>query len=99
MVPLRACPTQNVGAITCVRRSDPNSIGSSAARRRDPSDGRVSVIKATTAGERSAAALQEVRRNHLTRALAGWSAAELQQFDRLLTKFLADTKKTPINGS
>ncbi|CNH26646.1 Uncharacterised protein [Mycobacterium tuberculosis] len=30
MVPLRACPMQNVGAITRVRRNDGNRMGSSA---------------------------------------------------------------------
>ena len=68
-------------------------------RRTDPGDGRVSVVDTTMAGERAAAALHEVRRDHLARALSDWSAAELQQFDRLLTKFLADTKQTPINES
>ncbi len=67
------------------------------ARRADPSDGRVSVIDPTAAGERAAAALHEVRRDHLARALSDWSAAELRQFDRLLTKFLDDTRQTPIH--
>lgn len=66
-------------------------------RRTDPSDARVAVIDTTVGGERAAAVLHEVRRDHLARALSDWSAAELQQFDRLLTKFLEDTKKTPIN--
>ena len=48
------------------------------------------------AGAHAARALHEVRRNHLARALSDWSAAELQQFDRLLAKFLSDTTKTPI---
>ncbi len=68
-------------------------------RRTDPSDGRVSVIAPTRDGERAAGALHDVRRDHLARALSGWSAAELQQFDRLLTKFLEDTKQTPINDA
>jgi len=66
-------------------------------RRTDPSDGRVSVIDTTVDGERAAGALHQVRRDHLARALSDWSPAELHQFDRLLTKFLSDTKKTPIN--
>jgi DNA-binding MarR family transcriptional regulator len=65
-------------------------------RRTDPADGRVSVIGTTADGERAAAALQEVRRDHLARALSDWSADDLRQFDRLLTKFLGDTRKTPI---
>ncbi|OBI41609.1 MarR family transcriptional regulator [Mycobacterium sp. E796] len=67
-------------------------------RRADPGDGRVSVIATTPDGERAAGSLHEVRREHLARALSGWSAAELQQFDRLLTKFLEDTTKTPIEA-
>jgi DNA-binding MarR family transcriptional regulator len=66
-------------------------------RRTDPSDGRVSVIETTADGEHAAGALHEVRRDHLARALSDWSATELQQFDRLLTKFLEDTTRTPIN--
>jgi DNA-binding MarR family transcriptional regulator len=68
-------------------------------RRTDPGDGRVSVIVPTVRGERAAGALHEVRRDHLARALSGWSAAELAQFDRLLSKFLDDTKQTPIDDS
>lgn len=66
------------------------------ARHADPRDGRVSVIGTTADGERAAGALHNVRRDHLARALADWSATELQQFDRLLTRFLDDTMETPI---
>jgi DNA-binding MarR family transcriptional regulator len=66
------------------------------ARHADPRDGRVSVIGTTADGEHAAAALHNVRRDHLARALADWSATELQQFDRLLTRFLDDTMETPI---
>ena len=65
-------------------------------RHADPRDGRVSVIGTTADGERTAGALHHVRRDHLARALADWSATDLQQFDRLLTRFLADTMETPI---
>jgi DNA-binding MarR family transcriptional regulator len=67
-------------------------------RRTDPNDGQVSLIETTADGERAAGALHEVRKHHLAQALSDWSAAELQQFDRLLTKFFEDTTKTPING-
>ena len=65
-------------------------------RHTDPNDGRVSVIDTTVDGERAAGALHEVRRDHLARALSDWSAGELQEFERLLTRFLADTRKTPF---
>ena len=70
-----------------------------------PASSRDALIQATDAFQLSTprrtanaprAALHEVRRNHLARALSDWSAAELDQFDRLLTKFLNDTNKTPI---
>ncbi|MGB9224614.1 MarR family winged helix-turn-helix transcriptional regulator [Mycobacterium sp.] len=69
------------------------------ARRTDPGDGRVWVIDTTADGDRAAGALHEVRRDHLARSLSDWSVTELQQFDRLLTKFLEATKTTPINES
>ena len=66
------------------------------ARQADPHDGRVSVVRTTADGERAAGTLHDVRRDHLARALADWSPTELQQFDRLLTRFLDDTMETPI---
>jgi DNA-binding MarR family transcriptional regulator len=67
-------------------------------RQPDPADGRVSLVAATTDGQRVAGSLQDVRRRHLERALSGWSATELQDFDRLLTRFLADTTATSIDN-
>lgn len=63
-------------------------------RRPDPADGRVSLVAATKEGRRAAGALQEVRRHHLERALAGWTAADLSDLDRLLARFVADTTAT-----
>jgi DNA-binding MarR family transcriptional regulator len=68
-------------------------------RQPDPTDGRVSLVAATAKGKRVAGSLQGVRRRHLERALSGWSAAELDDFDRLLTRFLVDTTATSIENS
>ncbi|PEG56813.1 winged helix-turn-helix transcriptional regulator [Mycolicibacterium boenickei] len=65
-------------------------------RHADLDDGRISIVTVTPAGETTAAALQDLRREHLARALSGWSATDLQQLDRLLSRFLDDTKQTPI---
>jgi DNA-binding MarR family transcriptional regulator len=65
-------------------------------RQPDPADGRVSLVAASAKGKRVAGSLQDVRRRHLERALSGWSAAELNEFDRLLARFLADTTATSI---
>jgi DNA-binding MarR family transcriptional regulator len=68
------------------------------ARQPDPADGRVSLVAVTPDGKRVAGSLQGVRRRHLERALSGWSAEELDEFDRLLTRFLADTTATSIDN-
>jgi DNA-binding MarR family transcriptional regulator len=67
-------------------------------RQPDPTDGRVSLVAVTAKGKRVAGSLQGVRRRHLERALSGWSAADLDEFDRLLTRFLADTTATSIDN-
>jgi DNA-binding MarR family transcriptional regulator len=68
-------------------------------RQPDPTDGRVSLVAVTAKGKRVAGSLQGVRRRHLERALSKWSAGELDEFDRLLTRFLADTTATSIDDS
>lgn len=65
-----------------------------AERFADPSDGRVTRVAATAAGEKVAGALQAVRMEHLERSLAGWSKQDLQTFDELLTRFVSDTGST-----
>jgi DNA-binding MarR family transcriptional regulator len=67
-------------------------------RHADGSDGRVSIVQVTEAGQRAADALKDVRRDHLARALSDWSAADLHQLDVLLTRFVDATKQTPIGG-
>ena len=69
-----------------------------AERRPHPDDGRISLVAATAEGTRLAGALQSVRRRHLERALSGWSAADLAEFDRLLARFLDDTTATSFDG-
>ncbi|MCX2934014.1 MarR family transcriptional regulator [Mycobacterium sp. CVI_P3] len=66
-------------------------------REPDPSDARVSRVAVTRAGRRVAGRLQDARRSHLRRALSGWTPAELDQFDRLLIRFVADSIATPFD--
>jgi DNA-binding MarR family transcriptional regulator len=66
-------------------------------RKPDPADARVSLVAVTRHGQRVARSLQDARRRHLQRALSGWTTAELDQFDRFLTRFVADSVTTPID--
>ena len=66
-------------------------------RNPDPADARVALVTVTPQGRRVAGKLLGVRIGHLQRALAGWTEAELEQFDRFLTRFVADSLVTPID--
>jgi len=67
------------------------------ARKPDPSDARIALVTATARGRRVAEKLLEVRRGHMQRALSGWTKAELDEFDRLLTVFVADLMTAPTD--
>ena len=66
-------------------------------RNPDPADLRVALVTVTSQGRRVAGKLLGVRIGHLQRALADWTEAELDQFDRFLTRFVADSLATPID--
>ena len=66
-------------------------------RKPDATDARVALVAVTKQGRRVAEQLLDDRRDHLQRALSGWTAAELDEFDRLLTRFVADLIVTPID--
>ncbi|AQT79880.1 MarR family transcriptional regulator [Mycolicibacterium litorale] len=66
-------------------------------REPDPTDGRIARAVVTNIGREVAAALQSARRRHLQRSLYRWTLAELNEFDRLLRRFVEDTVATPID--
>jgi len=66
-------------------------------RKPDPGDLRISLVAVSKQGRRVAGNLQDMRRRHLQRALSEWTSAELDEFDRLLTRFVADSVATPID--
>ncbi|MEZ0359749.1 MarR family winged helix-turn-helix transcriptional regulator [Mycobacterium sp. SA01] len=66
-------------------------------RNPDPTDLRVALVAVTPQGRREAGKLLDVRVGHLRRALSGWTEAELDQFDRFLIRFVADSLGTPID--
>jgi DNA-binding MarR family transcriptional regulator len=62
----------------------------------DPADLRISLVAATKQGRRAAGKLHDLRNRYLQRALSGWTAAELDQFDEFLIRFV-DCISTPID--
>ena len=68
-----------------------------ATRKPDPADLRVSLVAVSKQGRRFAGNVQDARRDHLQRALSGWTAAELEQFEQFLIRFIADSITTPID--
>jgi DNA-binding MarR family transcriptional regulator len=57
-------------------------------RRADPVDGRRSLLEITPAGQVALDDVHTRRRALMARAMTGWTAADRQQFARLLTRFV-----------
>ncbi|EHB53344.1 regulatory protein MarR [Mycolicibacterium rhodesiae JS60] len=66
-------------------------------RKPDPADLRVALVGVSKQGRRVAGKLQDMRRDHLQRALSGWTSAELDQFAEFLVRFVDDSISTPID--
>lgn len=60
-----------------------------------PADLRVALVEVTPQGSRAAAKLLEVRIGHLRRALAEWTTTDIDELDRLLTRFVTDIVTAP----
>lgn len=58
----------------------------------DPADGRAQRVKLTTAGVARIDAALRARRTLLEKCLESWQPNELDQLDRLLTRFAADVE-------
>jgi DNA-binding MarR family transcriptional regulator len=58
----------------------------------DPADGRAQRVKLTTAGVARIDAGLRARRTLLEKCLESWQPNELDQLDRLLTRFAADVE-------
>lgn len=63
------------------------------SRRPDPDDGRVSLLRATPAGERAIAEQEQRQAQWLCRALGGWSDAEVRRLAGLLEGMTADIRR------
>src|SRR5581483_774589 len=80
-------------------RSDPSTISRQVAalvkdglleRRADPEDGRASLLVPTPKAQAVLADHDEIRIEHFTRMLSGWSDEDLRSFAELLRRFTND---------
>ncbi len=63
-------------------------------RRTNPDNGSVVLVELTSAGRDARRRFDDVRSQHLARALAGWSAADRTELGRLLTRLVDDFMAT-----
>lgn len=62
-------------------------------RRPDPTDGRASVLAVTDAGRAAASRIRTMRNERLGQVLSGWPVEDLEQFTRLLDRFVVDYER------
>jgi DNA-binding MarR family transcriptional regulator len=58
----------------------------------DPVDGRAQRVKLSAPGAQKIEAALRTRRSLLEKSLESWEARDLEEFDRLLTRFAADVE-------
>jgi DNA-binding MarR family transcriptional regulator len=54
------------------------------------------IVYLTDAGRRTREKVIALREGHLTQALAGWRAADVAAFARMLDQFVIDLQATPL---
>ena len=65
----------------------------------DPVDRRAQRVKLSSAGQQALTAALQTRRALLERSLDGWTPADLEQLDHLLTRFVGDIDTFTENWS
>jgi DNA-binding MarR family transcriptional regulator len=80
-------------------QSDPSTVSRQVAalvkeglleRRADPEDGRASLLVTTAKAQAVLADHDEIRIEHFSRMLAGWTDTDLRRFAQMLGRFTAD---------
>lgn len=74
-------------ATTVTRQVATMEAGGLVVRRKDPDDGRVSLIDLTTRGERSMEEVQATRERRIGDLVSGWPAEDQRMFGVLLGRF------------
>lgn len=87
------------GALAEAMYSDPSTVSRQVAqlvdrghveRRADPTDGRASVLAVTDSGRAAAGRIRALRNEKLGWLLADWPLQDLQEFARLMDRFVSD---------
>ena len=86
-------------------QSDPSTVSRQVAalvkdglleRRADPEDGRASLLVTTPKAQAVLAEHDDIRIEHFTRMLTGWTHAELREFAAMLERFTGDYDKANV---
>ncbi|EME24056.1 MarR family winged helix-turn-helix transcriptional regulator [Rhodococcus triatomae] len=96
------------GALAEVMYSDPSTVSRQVTqlverghveRQPDPTDGRASVLAVTESGREAATRIRSLRNEKLRHVVADWSVDDLNEFTRLLDRFVEDYERMrPIFG-
>ncbi|WP_246097791.1 MarR family winged helix-turn-helix transcriptional regulator [Rhodococcus spelaei] len=87
------------GALADAMYSDPSTVSRQVAqlvdrghveRLADPTDGRASVLAVTDTGRAAAGRIRTLRNEKLGSLLAGWPRQDLEDFARLMDRFVSD---------
>ncbi|MFC4603799.1 MarR family winged helix-turn-helix transcriptional regulator [Rhodococcus kronopolitis] len=90
------------GALAEVMYSDPSTVSRQVGqlverghveRQPDPTDGRASVLAVTEAGRAAAERIRVGRNERLGRLLVDWPLDDLQDFARLMDRFVSDYER------
>ncbi|MFC9788142.1 MarR family winged helix-turn-helix transcriptional regulator [Rhodococcus sp. NPDC127528] len=87
------------GALAEAMYADPSTVSRQVAqlverghveRQADPTDGRASVLAVTDSGRAAAGRIRALRNEKLGRLLADWPLQDLEDFARLMDRFVSD---------
>jgi DNA-binding MarR family transcriptional regulator len=90
------------GALADVMFSDPSTVSRQVAqlverghveRQPDPTDGRASVLAVTDSGRAAATRIRALRNEKMGQVVADWSFDDLNEFTRLLDRFVEDYER------
>jgi DNA-binding MarR family transcriptional regulator len=98
----------SLGEVARACSADPAAIGRQVKTLEDEgfverstsaTDGRVSVVRLTARGRQAHSQVRQVRTQHMTDVLVGWTEADRQTLAQLIDRLVDDMKATPLRAA